>query len=327
MRNLRTSLLLAAAALLPGAAGAFFGQDYAGTATAQFLKLGADPRGAAMGEAMGAAADDAAALYWNPAGLAALEEREVEFHHAFLYQSVFCDYIAYAHPIQPIVPPTRRELKPSGLGTVALSALYLNAGQIEEVDNTASPTGGAFTPRDVALAAGWGSTVFENVDLGFAVKYIDSRIQNTARTGAADFGARFRFLILDVWPYAIAFSGSNFGGKLRYNLESDPLPATLRVGQTLRPTKHWLLSFDLVDPSDNKIYPNAGTEFSVPFGEDITGFLRAGYSGRVSGSDLEGLASASFGFGLRVNGLGFDYTWAPYGLLGQANRLGVSYKF
>jgi len=179
----------------------------------------------------------------------------------------------------------------------------------------------------MALAAGWGSAITENLDVGLGVKYIDSRIQRSVRTGAADAGLRLKFMLADAWPYVLAASGSNFGGKLRYDLQSDPLPATLRLGQTLRPAKNWLLAFDVVAPNDNRAYPNAGTEVSMPFAEDMTGFLRAGYSGRVSGSDLEGLANFSFGFGLRVQGMGFDYAWAPYGLLGQAHRMGLSYRF
>ncbi|MBI5243398.1 MAG: PorV/PorQ family protein [Elusimicrobia bacterium] len=332
MRPLLVLLLL----LFGGAAGtaqAAFNADSAGTSAGQFLKLGAAPRGAAMGEAMAAAADDAAALYWNPAGLAILEKKHAQFNHALLYQSVFCDSLAYAHPVRPAIKSRRRELKPSGLGTLAIGVFYLNAGSIEEVDNTCSSqkpdckTGASFTPNDIALTAGWGSTITDNLDIGFALKYIDSRIQRSARTGAADAGIRLKFLLADSWPYVLAASASNFGGKLRYDQRSDPLPAAVRLGQSLRPVKNLLLSFDVVGPSDNKIYPNAGAEVSVPFGEDMVGMLRTGFSGRVSGSDLEGLAGFSFGFGLSAYGFGLDYAWAPYGLLGQAHRMGVSYRF
>ena len=46
-----------------------FGSGSRGTTTANFLKLGAGARAEAMGGAYAAVADDATALYWNPAGL------------------------------------------------------------------------------------------------------------------------------------------------------------------------------------------------------------------------------------------------------------------
>ena len=41
-----------------------------GTTAAQFLKIGVDPRGTAMGNAYVAMNGDASSIFWNPAGLA-----------------------------------------------------------------------------------------------------------------------------------------------------------------------------------------------------------------------------------------------------------------
>jgi len=47
-----------------------------GTTSANFLKLGIGPRAVAMGEAQVGLANDVYATYWNPAGLAQLQNRE-----------------------------------------------------------------------------------------------------------------------------------------------------------------------------------------------------------------------------------------------------------
>lgn len=309
------------------AAQAAFKASDAGTAGGQFLKMGADARGAAMGEAMGAAAEDASALYWNPAGLAALERRHAAATVGLLYQSVQAGFAAYAHPVTPTVEPVRRrELRASGLGTLAVGVLYLNAGQIKERDNTGALTGGEFSPRDAALLAGWGAAIGDVLDIGLGLKYVDSRIQGSARTGAVDAGMRLRFTLAEEWPYVLALSASNLGGTLRFREQSDPLPAILRVGQTLRPLKSWLISVDAVAPRDNAPYPAVGTEVSLTVGEEMSGALRGGWSQRTRW-DLDGLSGISFGFAFNWSSLGIDYAWAPYGVLGQANRLTLNYRF
>ena len=50
-----------------------------GTTAAQFLKIGADPRGTAMGNAYVAMNGDASSIFWNPAGLANVKGIETVF--------------------------------------------------------------------------------------------------------------------------------------------------------------------------------------------------------------------------------------------------------
>src|SRR3954470_16143216 len=47
-----------------------------GTSSAEFLLLGAGARGAALGGSFAAIANDASALYWNPAGVALVSRSE-----------------------------------------------------------------------------------------------------------------------------------------------------------------------------------------------------------------------------------------------------------
>lgn len=312
--------------LLAGTAGADFNSDYAGTSAAEFLKLGADSRGVSMGHAMGAAADDASAVYWNPAGLSQLNKNHVTFTHSFMYQSVFYDFFSYARPVRPVVAPRRREFRPSGRGTLAVAVMYLNAGTLKEVDNTGTLTGGAFTPHDLSVMAGWGASLTEVLDLGLTLKYVDCQIQSSARTGAADVGARLRLHLLE-WPYVFSFSAHNMGGKLRFHDERDPLPLTLRIGNTLRPIKQWLLSADVVFQRDNRVYANLGTEARIPIEDNLAVAIRGGWSGRTSSGDLDGLTGLSFGAGLEIFGLGADYAWAPFGLLGDTHRISLGFKF
>ena len=47
-----------------------------GTTAADILKIGVGARAIGMGEAYVAQADDVSSLYWNPAGLALMQERQ-----------------------------------------------------------------------------------------------------------------------------------------------------------------------------------------------------------------------------------------------------------
>lgn len=320
----RLLLLLLALAAAPAAAE--FNADLAGTSAGEFLKLGGDARGAAMGEAMTAASEDAAALYYNPAGLSQLQTRQGTATAGLLYQDVSVSYASYAHPVTSVVKPRRRFLKPSGLGTLALGILYLNAGPINEVDNTGTDTGGQFTPRDVAIATGWGGTLTDLFDVGVSLKYVDSRIQAAAKTGALDAGARVRLELVGM-PYTAAFAVRNVGGQLRFHQQRDPLPMDVRLGQTLRPSANVLLSLDVAFPRDDDWYPAFGMEGLVPIDKDVAAALRAGYDGRVSANDLDGVANFCLGAGLAVKGWNIDYGWVPFGALGHTHRFSLAYRF
>ena len=84
----RRSLAAAAAAVLvlswaggtAHAQGSLGGQR-AGTSSATFLRIGVGARAVGMGETFVAVANDPSAVYWNPAGLASLQRRELSISH------------------------------------------------------------------------------------------------------------------------------------------------------------------------------------------------------------------------------------------------------
>src|SRR6195256_2314875 len=68
-----------------------------GTTSANFLKMGIGPRAIAMGEAQVGLADDVYAAYWNPAGLAQLQNREAGFVQTQYVQDIQSQYAACEH--------------------------------------------------------------------------------------------------------------------------------------------------------------------------------------------------------------------------------------
>ena len=328
MKTTALAVLLVLAALPAGAKG--YGPTEQGTSGGVFLKLGADARAAAMGTAVHAAVDDATAIYWNPAGLAGLRYRHATMTHGASYQSTFSDFAAYAQPVEsPFSRPSGRErdLRADQLGTLGVAVLYQNSGAISEVDNTGKATGDRITPQDLAVFIAWGATISRGLDVGIGLKYVSSKIQSTAQTGAVDLGARWRTWLPGDFPYALSLSAQNIAGQLKFHEFADPLPMVITLGQALKVTKALTVTLDMNAPRDRSLYPALGLEWRVPMQQGLSAALRAGYDGRLGGSDAGGLTGICFGGGLVVQRFGFDYGWSPAGGLGSTHKLSLSYRF
>src|SRR3990167_627299 len=172
--------------------------------TASFLDIGVGARALGMGGAYTALADDANALYWNPAGLAKLEKREFTASHAEMYESTRLDFLAYAHP--------------TSQGTFSAGLTYLSQGKIEGRDSLGRPTAG-FDASDAAVSGGYARKL-EFAEVGASVKYIRSHIGSTeAQTVAADAGAKREF-----GNFAVGAALRNLGPGLKFQDQRNDLP-------------------------------------------------------------------------------------------------------
>ena len=84
-------LVLSVSCILSGSVFAGGG----GTTAVPFLTMGAGARALAMGDAATATANDATALYWNPATLLRIENQSATFMHAATLENSAYDYAAY----------------------------------------------------------------------------------------------------------------------------------------------------------------------------------------------------------------------------------------
>ncbi len=89
-----------AVVILPALAGWLFAAGPARAAPSQQVPVG--PRGIAMGGAFSAIADDASALFWNPAGLARVGHQEIAGSHADLFGAGIKDnHAVFVLPLSP----------------------------------------------------------------------------------------------------------------------------------------------------------------------------------------------------------------------------------
>ncbi len=281
-----------------------------GSKGAVFLKLGQGARANAMGESFVAIADDINALYWNPAGIAGIKERQATFMYSDWLEEIKYNYLAYVHPTQILG------------GIMGGAITLLDSGSIEKYDVNQQKQG-TFDGKDIALAVSYAREMMEGCSLGATVKYLQMKIAGEKSTGfGLDIGCLYKPQIENL---TLGVVMQNFGPKLKaFVSEKDALPLNFKVGGAYQLLdKALTVSLDVNFPSDNDTNFNLGAEYWV---KEIVA-IRAGYKtltkDELKSSDL------TFGAGFRLpgTGIGLDYAYCDYGDLGDTHRVSLMTKF
>jgi len=342
---MKKNILIALAVLVAigGPAGAVTFSKV-GTAGAQFLKIGAGARAEGMGEAFTAVVDDATAMYWNPAGLAAAKKQEITFTHNQWLGEINHEFIGYCLPM-------------GANGTLGLNLTVLNVGEmpVTTVELSGDPNGEFFTCVDWAFAIGYGRNLTDKVAFGATAKVIQQRIWDMkASAFAMDLGvsAKTGFKSL-----RIAATLLNFGTDIQYSggqlveeadyhdygtgpqqaqtielaTSSSPLPLSYRMGAVYdfidNPTHKLTAAFDYVHPNDGSEKQNMGMEYG--FNKML--FVRAGMRIDIDARDDNNAYSPTVGLGVNY-GFGMlktkiDYAYADYGPLSTVHRIALALAF
>lgn len=297
MRPLLLAMLLAGPAL--------------GAETAAFLDVGAGARATALGGAYTALADDSDALYWNPAGLARMEKRQVSLSHAELGGGNRHDYLSYAHP--------------ASRAPFAGAFTYLSYGSLDGRDALGRQTG-AYNASDAAFAFGAGVKT-EWADFGASGKYLRSHIGSMEAQGVAlDAGAR-RELPAGSGKVVLAAALRNIGPGLKYADQRNDLPLRANFGAAYRFAAGHSVAAEIQDgPRGAGTEGGAGGEFKA--GEGV--FLRLGYTSKsaaIGGSGFDAARGLTLGLGLSRGGYSLDYAAQAAGELGNTHRFTLSARF
>ncbi len=212
-------------------------QAQVGGAAVVFLKIEPDSRAAGMGNAGVALADNAAASFWNPAGLAFQKGTELGLTHSNwlpeFNAGLFYEYFVAKHHVP-------------GVGTFGAHLTYLFLGEHEGRDIQNNPTG-TFKSFDLALGLSYGFKVSKHLALGTAARFIYSNLapgqtlsgsQETKAgvTGSFDVAALYRTSKFNLGSVQTTFSAgfnvANMGPTIQYsdNNQADPIPTNIRIG-------------------------------------------------------------------------------------------------
>ena len=314
-----------------------------GTTAAKFLSIGIGPRANAMGGAFTSVANDASALYWNPAGAAILTDYEA----MFTYTSLFKDLDINLNYAAIVIPA---EI----WGNFGLSVTALDYGDMN-VTTELYPegTGEKFSASSYAFALSYARNITEGFTVGITIKYIREKIFNSSAEGVAfDIGTIFNTPF-----YGIKFSSviTNYGSKLQmagedllvrhdadptrkgnnetvdayYKTEKFELPLKLQIGLSkdfqLLKNQRLTIAIDATHPNDNTEYVNVGGELAL---FDNIFCLRGGYKALFMEDSQEGLTlGVGLNYTLGIFSIGMDYAFQEYDFLGDTHSFGVLFKF
>jgi hypothetical protein len=296
------------------------GAQRAGTASAQFLKIGVGARSGGMGESFVAVANDASALYWNPAGLSQFESNQVIFSHTAWLVDVQHEFFgAVYHPtlddafglsitsLHTDDMPVTTEVQPLGNGT------YFRFG-------------------DVAVGVTYSRKLTSQFSFGATIRFFEETLDVLKMRGTLlDFGTYYwtglgslRFsAVVSNFGSQVSPSGTaelTGGGSVTQFQQFSP-PTLFKFGFAFEPiqdaTNALTTSVQLNHPNDNSENLSAGAEYrwSNMF------FVRGGYKFNVDEESFSlGVGVAASISSLTVH---VDYGYAPFKNLGGVHRLSV----
>jgi hypothetical protein len=325
-------LALAAAiaiAALPAVAFAAepLGSQRAGTSSGTFLRIGVGARAEGMGETFVAVANDPSAIYWNPAGLASLQRRELSVSHVDWPADIHYDHLT-------LVVPSRR----LG-GSLALQFGVLGTDIQETTDLQPFGTGRTFTYSDVVAGAAFARRWTDKLLVGAGVKYVREDL-GTQVDGPSTHSFLFdmgSIYYLGLGSVRIATSLSNFGsevkpsgnyvspytGEVRSYDGFDP-PLIFRYGVAFEPIENSVqrltTSLEMNQPADNQQLLKAGAEWSY----HRAFALRTGYNFRADALKFSAGAGFTGEFG-QMHGT-LDYSFTDGGALGAVHRLSLGVR-
>lgn len=314
-----------------------------GTTAATFLEIGVGGTANALGGAFVSVANDATALYWNPAGVAHFEQRQVSIVHMNWIADTKLDYAALVLPFG--------ELGTLGFSFTDLSMPDMKVRTIEMPEGT----GEYFSAGDIALGISYARKLTDRFSIGFSGKYIQESIWHmSASAFAIDAGTLFKTDLFG--GMVIGASISNFGTKMKLDgrdtrtyeridptklgstdqvpyvidLDSWDLPLLFRIGVSTSPLKSdnykWTVSIDALHPSDNYESVNLGTEFSF---KDFI-YIRGGYQSLFL-PDHQGGLSLGIGVNSKMlftnNVVSFDYAFRDFGDLKNTHTFALGITF
>ncbi len=317
-------ILLVLSALMSGLSA----QDKLAQSGFQFLSVGQDARAAGMGEAFTTVEGTPNALFYNPAGIASINNL-VDIRANYFEFIADIKYTSFTIASSPWGEQ---------YGVFGLSIQAVNYGEVQGTMVWANPDGYVDTeilePSTMAIGLGYGKALSDRFVVGGQIRYVAQSLgksvipgegtkRNVADVLSFDFGTIYRTGFKSL---AFGMSVRNFSQEIKYEQESFQLPLTFKIGVSIdaldfadmNPENHSLLVvFDAAHPRSYPEYINLGLEYM--FQQSIA--LRFGYISNQNEYDF------TLGFGLQQFGFKIDYAYQDFGVFSSLHRFSLGFTY
>jgi long-subunit fatty acid transport protein len=284
----------------------FHGEVSAQNFAAPYLQFSNSSIASGMGNAYTALAGDASATYWNPAGLASIDDYSFSSMASIglgLERRFNTASFAYHFPF----------------GVIAGSFSMSGVNDIEGYDKDSKKTG-SFNVVNTVPGLSYARFVNDNLSLGATVRYVRQDLNVQVDNGfALDFGARYQTELSNQKVFASAVF-QNIAGKVGAN----NLPRVIRAGIAAKLEAGFYGEVDFVDEDVSN--EHARTLFNVGAGYEtrMEDFLLGACTGFQEGKYW----SVGGSVGYPTNSIFFriDYAYVnePSVIFNQSHRLGLS---
>ncbi|HWN80516.1 MAG TPA: PorV/PorQ family protein [Candidatus Udaeobacter sp.] len=309
----RTCVLALMLAFAAGQAQATEIFEKVGTIGGQFLKIGIGARATAMGEAYTSIADDATAVFWNPAGVARLSGNIVSFSHAAWPAELDLNQGAYIFSVG-FIP-----------GMMAVHARALSMDPILRTDTTHPEGDGTFFDAgDFAIGFTYGRSFTDKFSAGVGVNYVQETLADyDASTATFDFGVLYD---TGYRSLRIGMAIANIGSEMEFIEDTVKMPIVFRLGSSIKVVESGphaaLAAVEFSHPPDNAERGNLGSEYSF---KDFL-FIRGGYKFNYDSEGLTAGAGVKFPASSAATAK-LDYSWSDFETLGGVHRFSAELSF
>ena len=284
----------------------------AGSSGLQFLKIGIGAEQVGFGSAVSSTVDDAASVFWNPAGIGWMKQKQVFMAHNNWLVNSRHSALSYAMPLGSFV--------------VGANVTMMSIEDFEETTVDApTGTGRMVGAGDFVFGIAVARKYTDQLSIGAQIKFVQEKLDDVTYSNFLfDIGTIYYTGFRDL---RLAFTLQHFGPDKKIFDQKFKMPLLFRLGaaDNLINTENIRITaaVDLVHPTDNNEWVNTGLELGL-----MKYFaIRGGYRINVDQGDF------SLGFGLISPDLmgvhpQLDYAYVSYGdIFGATHRFSLAFSF
>lgn len=282
---------------------------------AKYLDIAAGAAGAGMGNAYLGSAIDAEAIFWNPAGLNNMKRQDKNLS-VYFSQNIWMMDTGMTH-----ISAAKHFKK---IGTFGIGIGYFGAGEMDRSGINSSgdpiPMDSSFSPFALIAGISYANNMDQDTDFGVTLKYLLDTVDGSAAHAALfDIGARYHFRPLSGLSFSL--SARNFGGTIGGNPVAKEVGLAVLYAFAIEDFK-FKIEYDACGKLSVPALHRAGIEAVLPYLFTV----RLGYQTDNTAA-TEGLRGLTAGLGVNLEGKKIDFSFEPYGEIGEAYKLSFGGEF